>query len=152
MLYTPTSYADRKSLQILGPENLAPPKSKLFGLSGRHRLESSTFFCLEQDLQYVDRSLTALLANFGKILPEVQQNSMGGNLRSAGPQKSLEEFIEVPQICFYTLHHFAKIKIQWVDCLSLHLEYDSHRKILRLFRFPSLCLLMCYSHNNYLNR
>jgi len=37
----------------------------------------------------------------------------------------------------------ASVKIEWVDCASLHLEFDSSTKSLKLFRFPSLCYLMC---------
>ncbi|KAH9205991.1 hypothetical protein DL95DRAFT_241707, partial [Leptodontidium sp. 2 PMI_412] len=53
---------------------------------------------------------------------------------------------------FYTLHNVMKIQIEWVDCLSLHLEFDNQSKVLKLFRFPSICLLMCYSENAYLSR
>jgi len=39
-----------------------------------------------------------------------------------------------------------------VDCLSLHLVFDSQTKVLQLYRFPSLCLLMCYSDTSCLSR
>jgi hypothetical protein len=41
----------------------------------------------------------------------------------------------------------AGVRIQWVDCLSLHLEFDSRSKTLKVFRFPSLCLIM-YRNND----
>jgi hypothetical protein len=41
----------------------------------------------------------------------------------------------------------ANIEVEWVDSLSLHLEFDKSTKILKLFRLPSLCLLMCCCEN-----
>jgi hypothetical protein len=53
------------------------------------------------------------------------------------------DWIEVSLLCCYVLSNIAKVKIEWVDSLSMHLEFDMYTKVLKIFRLPSLCLLMC---------
>jgi hypothetical protein len=78
-----------------------------------------------------DQPLFIYLRKFGHLVPEI-----GAGL-SEGP-----ELIDVSYICYYMLDAVADIKIEWVNSLSLHLEFDKIRRILRLFRFPSFCMLM----------
>jgi hypothetical protein len=51
----------------------------------------------------------------------------------------------VPYVCYQTLRNVCRVEIEWVDALGLHLEFNSTRKVLKVFRFPSFCRLM-YRH------
>jgi hypothetical protein len=44
---------------------------------------------------------------------------------------------------YYTLSQLVKVEIEWTETASRHLELDTRNKILRLFRYPSFCALMC---------
>jgi hypothetical protein len=46
----------------------------------------------------------------------------------------------------YLLHLLLHVNIQWVDSLSLHLDYDKSSRTLSLFSYPSFCLEMLHSH------
>jgi len=52
------------------------------------------------------------------------------------------ESIELSYVSFDMIQKFAKIRIEWVDCLSMHMEFDSRTKTLKLFRCPSYCRIM----------
>lgn len=45
-------------------------------------------------------------------------------------------------INYHILSRIAEIRIVWVDCLSLHLEFDWRTMTLKLFRFPSFCAML----------
>ncbi|PVH81339.1 hypothetical protein DL98DRAFT_416897 [Cadophora sp. DSE1049] len=53
-----------------------------------------------------------------------------------------DRWIDVTNISFFTLSRMSKVEIEWVDCLSLHLELDLLLGKLKLFRFPSICVVM----------
>jgi hypothetical protein len=98
----------------------------------------------EQTLESNDQPLHMLLGKFGQIVPQRQRELGTGHPTSPTvPVRPGDEWIEVSLLCFHTLNKFASIKIEWVDSLSLHLEFDSYTKVVKVFRLPSLCLLMC---------
>jgi len=104
------------------------------------RRRRETFISYQQSFDNVDHSLRVLLQTFGKIIPTV---NVSRGLETVGMTANpYDPVIELSLICFHTLHRVAYIKIDWVDSLSLHLEFDSYTKILKIFRFPSLCLIM----------
>lgn len=43
---------------------------------------------------------------------------------------------------YYILFKVTGIRVVWVDCLSLHLEFDRRTMTLKLFRFPSFCAML----------
>lgn len=43
---------------------------------------------------------------------------------------------------YYILSKVTGIRVVWVDCLSLHLEFDRRAMTLKLFRFPSFCAML----------
>ncbi|KAG6357653.1 hypothetical protein INS49_013532 [Diaporthe citri] len=45
-------------------------------------------------------------------------------------------------INYYILSKVTGIRVVWVDCLSLHLEFDRRSMTLKLFRFPSFCAML----------
>jgi hypothetical protein len=46
-------------------------------------------------------------------------------------------------LSYYTLAELAGLQIEWIDSICEHLELDSRRKVLKLFRFPSICMTLC---------
>jgi len=101
----------------------------------------------EQTFENNDQPLYALLERFGEIVPQRGRGLGTGHLNPsmASSIRPGDEWIELSLLCFHSLNKFASIKIEWVDSLSLHLEFDSNKKVLNIFRLPSLCLLMCCS-------
>lgn len=50
--------------------------------------------------------------------------------------------ITASNINYYILSKVAGIRVVWIDCLSLHLEFDRRTLTLKLFRFPSFCAML----------
>lgn len=115
----------------------------------KSRRKSRIINSYDQTIDNKDLALGMLLRGFGKLIPV-----KGSTISQAGTEHLSErgdkkDWIEVSSICYNTLNRVCSIEIEWVDCLSLHLEFDSQTKTLKLFRFPSLCLLMrCHSDQN----
>lgn len=94
----------------------------------------------EQTMEHVHRPVVAFLNHgFGAIIP-VPNVEPSERFELIGSRS--EDYIEMSMISFYNLHKAANIRIQWVDSLRLHLEFDSQLKTLKIFRFPSFCLIM----------
>ncbi|KAF8865228.1 hypothetical protein BDZ45DRAFT_684279 [Acephala macrosclerotiorum] len=139
---------EAKALQIINPlegdstNNKKPAKRR----ASRRRIK--TFAIYEQPLEsndHLDQPLYTLLGSFGKIIPQRnRQSSITGHSTPllALPARPDEHWIELSLLCFHTLEKVAFIKVEWVDSLSLHLEFDRSTKVLKLFRLPSLCLIM----------
>jgi hypothetical protein len=104
------------------------------------------FTKFSQSLENSDQPLHSLLGTFGKIIPQRQKQGISGQISPLyfALQRQDEERIELSLLRFYTLNKVANIEIEWVDSLSLHLDFDTCRKRLSVFRLPSLCLIMSY--------
>lgn len=108
--------------------------------SRRHRLVSRTvirqFSVATAD---ADRPLHQLLNRFGSLLPRpecIRRPEAAGGLE-AGAECMIASYIS-----FNSLHQVLNVKIEWVDVLNQHLEFDQRKAVLRVFRFPSICRLM----------
>ncbi|KAK0102684.1 hypothetical protein ONS95_006286 [Cadophora gregata] len=125
LLYTPSINGSNMLLELFKHDSFLPAD----GAPIIHAYE-----------EYRDRSLVDLLRNFGAIIPE----------RKGGSNKTFEvarthahdRWIDVTNISFSALSKMSKVQIEWVDCMSLHLEFDLHTKTLKLFQFPSICIVM----------
>jgi hypothetical protein len=60
---------------------------------------------------------------------------------------SVSEDIYIQLVCYSTAQYTTKLEIEWVDCLTQHLELDVTRRTLKLFRYPSYCRMMCHKQN-----
>lgn len=120
------------------PNRLQVAKFTLKSDGNKAGLQSQAFDTQSQDLEYVDQSLHFLLGRFGKLIPNLPLRQ-----RSDGAPPS--EWIVVPFLCYQTLRAVCHVEIEWVDALCMHLEFDSSRKVLKIFRFPSFCRLI-YKH------
>jgi hypothetical protein len=94
---------------------------------------TSTFISYKQSREDASQPLCNFLRRFGNIIPEPQAESL----------HTSSDLIRASYVNFHTLDKVAGIKIEWVNCLSLHMEFDLVRRTLKLFKFPSLCRLMC---------
>ena len=116
----------------------------------RYKSKTKTFTSCRQPLDNIDQPLYTFLRRFGTIIPEPYKDfSAMHELVSSQPSQK-DGGNDLSLVCFHILHRFAGIEIEWVDCLSLHLEFDSRTKTLKLFRFPSLCFIMCSNTNQSL--
>ncbi|KAN0114722.1 hypothetical protein V8E51_004266 [Hyaloscypha variabilis] len=86
--------------------------------------------------------LNHVFSQFGRLITGRTQQSgqVGSNLQV----DVFREQLIVSYLKFQTLYQVAKIRIVWVDCLSLHLDFDEKSKHLKVFRFPSFCKLMYF--------
>ncbi|KAJ4295246.1 hypothetical protein N0V90_007257 [Kalmusia sp. IMI 367209] len=93
-----------------------------------------------------ESTLTDLLLQLGNF----------GTLRTNGPlprphrEPSLLAFSEqdalrATHLSYYSITKLADITIDWVDCVAEHLEFDRRLRVLKLYRFPSFCALLCSS-------
>ena len=137
VLYCPSPSPEKGYLQMLNSmeaETLGDPWERF------PKSKSRTLTNYQQSLESYDEPLHIFLKRFGKIMPVVTMS------------RRYEGWIEVSLVCFSRLHKFASITIEWVDCLSMHLEFDRRSKVLKIFRFPSLCLVMCCSKDSLLSQ
>lgn len=90
-----------------------------------------------------DRPLAILLKAFGNLLParSSSENVASELSKQAFSWTSLSSL----DVNAYLLHTLLRVNIQWVDTLSLHLDYDKSTKSLSIFRHPSFCLAMLQS-------
>ena len=86
-----------------------------------------------------NRPLPELLDRFGSLLPQpecVRRSDAAGGLESGS------ECLIASYISFHSLKQVLGIKLEWVDVLNQHLEFDQSKGVLRVFRLPSMCRLM----------
>jgi len=98
-----------------------------------------------QGFDHVDRSLDYLLSKFGEIIPGPKASSPSELSDVTGP---VSEAINVQTLCFHTLNSVVEIKIEWVTSHALHMEFDSGKKTLKLFQYPSFCRIMAEAKKN----
>lgn len=94
-----------------------------------YRRHKWTIRSYEHSIENIDMPFCQYLSMFGRLIPEVKVMAN-------------KEQIVASHICYDTLYKVAEIKIEWVNSLSLHLEFDTVRKTLKVFKFPSFCRLM----------
>ena len=123
-------------MTMLYDPELAPNPNEL-SLSRQSRVSNRPFnttvlLSYEQDFALVQQPLGRLFRVFGNVIPQSEDIS--------GPYQS-SEYLVLSCLSYHTLSRVAQIKIEWVDCINLHLEFDEGRRLLKLFRFPSFCRL-----------
>lgn len=110
---------------------------------GGNAVESETFYNLHKPSQPVMRlAVHQLLRHFSKhIVPSPWLYSAQQSGDPPGAKVDLfSEQLVVSYINFRTLSKVARIELEFVPYLGLHLEFDEETRRLKLFRFPSWCL------------
>lgn len=59
------------------------------------------------------------------------------------PEVASSEPLQSSNLSYYTLSKLAGVRVQWTESLGRHLELNKSNRTLKLFRFPSFCMLMC---------
>lgn len=139
MLYEAQSHPDPDKLQVT--------KTSTSSFGYRNTLSTRKFSTYSQSFQYIDVPLYNLLNRFGDLIPELGATPMRELGLGLG---HISEFINPQQVCWDTLQNVAELRIEWVTALSLHLEFDSGKRTLKLFRYPSYARMMCCDRKNNL--
>lgn len=85
------------------------------------------------------RESACFLKQFGNLLPAGRR----GPAVTAGQKNTLSSPgspISPTKFNVQVLSNLLGIRVQWVDTLALHLDYDQTTRTLLLFRYPSLCV------------
>ena len=111
----------------------------------KRAFNTTVLLSYEQDFGLVQQPLGRLFRVFGNVIPQSEDTSAELNHilsspTASGPYQS-SEYLVLSCLSYHTLSMVAQIKIEWVDCINLHLEFDEGRRLLKLFRFPSFCRL-----------
>ena len=77
---------------------------------------------------------------FGDILP-TPQNTQAAYLPSSRDAEAA--LINNVYLSFDSLESLVSIKLVWTGCMNQHLQYDAQSKTLCVFKYPSICFLMC---------
>ena len=77
---------------------------------------------------------------FGNILP-APQTSQGDYLPASRDAEAA--LINNVYLSFDSLESLVSIKLAWTGCMNQHLQYDAQNKTLCVYKYPSICFLMC---------
>lgn len=106
---------------------------------GRHR--GTVIVNFVQPASIAQVPFYQMLMHFGTLLPEVRSSNLTGqcnhNLNTPNDSHFYPAYIS-----FNVLRSVAKLRIEWVNTLNLHLQLDERKRILRLYRFPAFCRLL----------
>lgn len=129
--YDPVTDPEDGVLRILCPEKAQVRVSK-----------SDTWTSYARDMSHVNQPIVTLLRQFGGIKGPIPW-TVFSEVDVSGSLKSPLDPLISSNLSYFTLKRVAKIEIEWVSSVCLHLEFNMRRKMLKLFRFPSLCGLLC---------
>ena len=129
--YDPVLDPEDGVLQILGPEKARARVSR-----------NDTWVSYSQDMSHVNQPIVTLLRQFGGVKGPIPWTVFKDVDVTSSLKSPLDPLIS-SNLSYFTLKRVAKIDIEWVGSVCLHLEFNMRRKMLKLFRFPSLCGLLC---------
>ena len=136
VLFPPAPHPKPNYLEIINPVTSERPEQQT-----TLRQKNTTFTNHRQDMDQKDEALHKLLGRLGKVLPPYHEDLFAGPQEPPPPGQD-NMSIDLGLVCFQTLHKVASIEIELVDCISLHLEFNIGTHTLKIFRFPSVCLVM----------
>ena len=139
MLYDPDPEPSVGKLQLSRVNRVTLPRQT-------STLKTEFLHTFEQGFHQLQQPLDNLFCVFGMILPPFESpltacTSCSSSIKPTGHDDS-SEYLILSFLSYYTLVKVAKIKIEWVESLNLHLEFDEGARVLKLFRYPSFCRLM----------
>ena len=134
--YDPVLDPEDGVLQILCPERAQARVSK-----------NDTWTSYTRDMSDVNQPIVTLLRQFGGVKGPIPWTEFSEVEMSSSLKSPLKPLIS-SNLSYFTLKRVAKIDIVWVSSVCLHLEFNMRRKMLKLFRFPSLCGLLCDKEDN----
>jgi hypothetical protein len=104
----------------------------------RSRARGTILTSFREDMKLAEEQFHRSLGNFGALLPKPSSLSPSDRPQFLGNI----EHLNVAYLSADGLKKVAKLNIEWVNTLELHLQLDQRKRILRLFRFPTFCQLL----------
>lgn len=86
-----------------------------------------------------DREMAILLKGLGNLLP-TRPPDLANLASETSKEASAWSPIVPAEVNAHILTIILRVRIHWVDMLSLHLDYDQATRTLSFFRFPSFCV------------
>ena len=105
----------------------------------RNAVVTRKFSSYRQSFERIAQPLEIMLGDFGCLIPMPRIHPLPPQWLYGNQQS---EDVVVHSICFKTLQQSARLRIELVDSLNLHLELDSELRSLKLFKYPSFCRMM----------
>lgn len=97
------------------------------------------FDVFEMSMDLADREMAILLKGLGNLLPS--RPPYLARLASEASKEASAWLPIVPaEVNAHVLSTILRVRIHWVDVLSLHLDFDQATRTLSFFRFPSFCV------------
>ena len=109
------------------------------------RLIYDTFEVNNYHYNLAAKEKASFLRHFGNLLPACRRDFV----LEAGPRDKIASSwspISPTKFNIQILSTLLRIRVQWVDTLALHLDYDQTTRTLSLFRYPSFCVNECSSY------
>lgn len=97
------------------------------------------FDASKMPMDLADRDMAILLKGFGNLLP-ARPPDLARLASETSKEASSWSPIVPTELNAHILSTILRVRIHWVDTLSLHLDYDQATRTLSLFRFPSFCV------------
>lgn len=135
MLYEPRALPENKPDK---PNKLNITKHSFRSSGERVPSHSRTVLARSQDFEANEQPIHNMLGRFGNLIPDPAFSKSS----SFAPHS---EFIKANHLCYHTLAMVCQVEIEWVETLNMHMEFDTAKKVLKIYRFPSFCRLM-YRH------
>ena len=110
--------------------------------AGARASRHGTWTSFSQDASHADLPIVTLLRQFGSVKGPIPRTVFNDTEIASALSNTMDPLIS-SNISYFTLTRVAEITIEWESSVCLHLEFDMRRKVLKLFRFPSLCGLLC---------
>ncbi|KAI1274076.1 hypothetical protein F5Y07DRAFT_224387 [Xylaria sp. FL0933] len=104
-----------------------------------------------------NRAGVSVLAEYRHSLGDILRSLGGGVPQPSSPLLSNESSdselgtmsdvrLNVLNLNYYTLTRLAGITFTWTDTVWEHLDFNANKKEIKLFRYPSFCVLMATRH------
>ena len=90
-------------------------------------------------MDLADREMANLLKGLGNLLPS-RPSDMAKLASETSKEASAWSPILPLEVNAHILSSILRVRVHWVDILSLHLDYDQATRTLSLFRFSSFCV------------
>lgn len=125
--YPLNEYAIHRDNQFAIHQDINQPKSGL------------VFDVFQMPMDLADREMAILLKGLGNLLP-TRPPDLAKLASETSKEASAWSPIVPSEVNAHILTTILRVRIHWVDILSLHLDYDQATRTLSFFRFPSFCV------------
>ena len=109
------------------------------------RLVYDTFEVNNYNYNLAGQEPASFLRHFGNLLPARRLDSIL-EAGQKGEIASSWSLISPTNFNIQVLSNVLRLRVQWVDTLALHLDYDQTTRTLSLFRYPSFCVNECSNY------